>query len=457
MTRPIQVTMENVMQILQWGPLIAKRCRETGRVVRLDGTVAAPGERVPVQEQYLVPDPKRKGQTWNRFLQLLRGMGYKIHFDKLVAADFGAATTRARLFLIARRDGIPLNWPEATHAKNPGPGQLPWVPIADCIDWSLPCPSIFLDKEEGKAAGVRRPLVANTMERVRKGVMRYVTEHPDPFIVDSKWAPFITEHANGSSQRNMPADEPGRTICSEVKGGHFAVVAPVLVGAGGPSYAGKPAPADQPAGTILTENHRAVSVAYLAQHNGGYNKTLGRHPEEPATALTTTGSQQNVVTASLVTLRNGCIGRDLRDGAPAITAGADDLALMECTLAPEHEEGALRVAAFLMGYYGSDNTYDPRDPGATITTRDRLALVTVTIKGSPYVIVDIGMRMLTPRELYLIQGFRPTYEIERGHDGRKFSNKAQVKMCGNSVSRPPYMALLKVNPLFPEETMLEAA
>ncbi|NMZ72945.1 cytosine methyltransferase [Pseudomonas nitroreducens] len=471
-TLPLMLTMENVMQILQWGPLIAKRCAQTGRVITLDVVphpitgkpmhrVAEPGERVPVQRQYLVPDPKRKGKTWARFLHLLRDLGYKHHYDKLVAADYGAATTRERLFFIARRDGVPLNWPEATHAKNPRHVQQPWVPQAAHIDWSLPCPSIFLDEEGGKAAGVRRPLAAKTMERLRKGVKKFVLDHPDPFIVSDTahptLAPFVTEHANASNQRNMPANEPGRTICSEVKGGHFAVVAPVLVGAGGPSYAGKPTSCEQPAGTILTENHRALGVAYLAQHNGGHNKTLGRHPEEPATALTTTGSQQNVVTANLVTLRNGCIGRDLRDGAPAITAGADDLALMECTLSPENEAGALRVAAFLMGYYGSDNTYDPRDPAATITTRDRLALVTVTIKGSPYVIVDIGMRMLTPRELYLIQGFPPDYKIDFGHDGRRFSNKAKVRMCGNSVSPKPYYALLKANPLFPEESMREAA
>lgn len=486
-TRPLMLTMENVMQVLQWGPLIAKRCKATGRVLRLDGSVAAPGERVPVQEQYLIPDPKRKGHTWRRFLHLLAGMGYKIHFDKLVAADFGAATTRARLFFIARRDGVQLNWPEATHAKNPGPGQLPWVPIANCIDWSLPCPSIFLDAEEGKAAGVRRPLKPKTMARVHKGIQRYLKDHPDPFIVSVNHggpefrgqstdtpaatitggqgfalaqpylAPFITEHANASNQRNMPADEPGRTICSEVKGGHFAVVAPVLVGAGGPAYAGKPTATDQPAGTILTENHKALAVAYLAQQNGGYNATVGRHPTEPATTLTAAGSQQTVVTANLVTLRNGCVGRDLREGAPAITAGGDDLALVEYTLTPEHEEGALRVAAFLMGYYGSDNTYDARDPAATITTRDRLALVTVTIRGNPYVIVDIGMRMLTPAELYRIQGFPDDYKIEQGHDGRKFSKKAQVKMCGNSVSPKPYRALLEVNPLFPEAEMQEAA
>ena len=497
-TLPLMLTMENVMQILQWCPLIAKRCPHTGRVVTLDMVsdpvtgkpvhrVAERGERVPVGNQYLVPDPKRRGKTWKRFLHLLSDKGYEFIYDKLIAADYGAATTRERLFFIARRDGVPLSWPEATHAKHPKPGQLPWVPVATFIDWSIPCPSIFLNKEDGKAAGVRRPLVDKTMERLRKGVRKYVLEHADPFIVSVNHggaefrgqsiqdpaatitggqgfavaqptlAPFLTEHANASAQRNMPASEPGRTICSEVKGGHFAVVTPLLVGAGGPAHGSKPTSCEQPAGAILTENHSALDVAYLAQHNGGYNATVGRHPTEPATTLTTTGTQQNIVTANLVTLRNGCIGRDLREGAPAITAGGDDLALMECTLSPEHQVGAQRVAAFLMGYYGSDNTYDVRDPGATITTRDRLALVTVTIKGHPYVIVDIGMRMLTPRELYLIQGFRPDYKIEYGHDGRKFSNKAQVRMCGNSVSPMPYRALLKANPLFPDLAMLEAA
>lgn len=471
-TLPLMLTMENVTQILQWGRLIAKRCAETGRVVTLDMVphpvtgrlvhrVAEPGERVPVQNQYLVPDPKHKGRTWARFLHMLRDLGYQYHYGKLVAADYGAATTRERLFFIARRDGIPLNWPEATHAKKPRAEQQPWVPQATHIDWSLPCPSIFLDEEGGKAAGVRRPLAPKTMERLRKGVKKFVLDHPDPFIVpvdpQAIVAPFVTEHANASSQRNMPANEPGRTICSEVKGGHFAVVAPVLVGAGGPAYAGKPTSCEQPAGTILTENHRALGVAYVVQHNGGHNKTLGRHPEEPTTALTTTGSQQNIVTASLVTLRNNSVGEDLRDQAPAITAGGTHLALMECTLSPENEAGALRVAAFLMGYYGSDNTYDPRDPAATIVTRDRLALVTVTIKGNPYVIVDVGMRMLTPRELYLIQGFPPEYKIDYGHDGRRFSNKAKVRMCGNSVSPKPYYALLKANPLFPEQAMREAA
>lgn len=443
--RPVMITMENVMQITHWGPLIAKRCKHTGRVVTLDmikcprtgkqaNRVAEPGERVPVQRQYLVPDPKRKGKTWARFIGELQAMGYEVLPGKMNAAEYGAPTTRERLFLIARRDGEPLHWPEATHCKAPGKGIKTWVPVAECIDWSIPCPSIFLDKESGKAFKVKRPLVAKTMARIRKGIERFIKNHPDPFIVPGRHplAPFITEHANASVQRNVAANGPIPTLCAEVKGGHFAVVAPQLVQAD-------------------------ATVAYMAQHNGGFNTTPGHHLTRPASAITTTGSQQNIVAASLVTLRKDCTGRDLRDPAPTITAGAEHLALMECTLAPEHEAGALRVAAFLMGYYGTDNTYDARDPAATITTRDRLALVTVVIKGSPYVIVDIGMRMLTPRELYLAQGFPSNYVIDQGHDGKPITARAQVRMCGNSVSPPPLEALLRANPLRRQQALQEAA
>jgi DNA (cytosine-5)-methyltransferase 1 len=445
---PNMITMENVMQILQWGPLIAKRCSKTGRVIRRDLTVAAVGERVSVQDQYLVPDPKRKGRTWRRFESELRAKGYDLMHGKLKACDFGAATTRERLFMIARRDGKPLRWPEPTHFKQPAKGQLPYRTAASCIDWSVPCPSIFLTKEEGRAAGVKRPLVNKTMERLRKGARRYVLEHKDPFIVSvnhsgrdlscchsvqdpaktitgahgfalvtPQLAPFITEHANGSSQRNMPPDDPLRTVCSGVKGGHFA-----------------------------------VAVAYVAQRNGGYNVTPGHHPTQPLTAITTTGSQQQIVTAHLSTLRRNCVGRSMDESVPTITAGAEHHALVEYTLSPEAEAGALRVASFLMGYYGSDNVYDLRNPAATITTRDRLALVTVTIKGTPYVIVDIGMRMLTPRELYRAQGFPDNYVIDVGHDGRKFNKRAQVQMVGNSVSPQPMASLIRANM---DETAIE--
>lgn len=451
--KPDLITMENVWQILQWGPLIAKRCKTSGRVIRRDGSVAAPGERVPVEDQYLVPDQKRKGKTWRRFLQILKNMGYDILHGKLKACDFGAATTRERLYMVARCDGKPLYWPEPTHFKTPAKGQKAWRNAASCIDWSIPCPSIFLTKEEGRTAGVRRPLAGKTMERVRKGARRYVIDHADPFIVSvnhagndmarcqsvqdptktitgahgfalvtPQVAPFLTEHANATSQRTMPADAPLGTICAQVKGGHFA-----------------------------------LAVAYIAQHNGGFNETLGLHPDQPLTAITTTGSQQQLVTANLLTLRKNCVGSAMDEPISTICAGAEHHALLEYTLTPDVEEGALRVAAFLMGYYGTDNIYDLRNPAATITTRDRLALVTVVIKGTPYVIVDIGMRMLTPRELYRAQGFPDNYVIDHGHDGQKFSKKDQVLMVGNSVSPWPMMALIEANMTENTNKVMEAA
>ena len=173
--------------------------------------------------------------------------------------------------------------------------------------------------------------------------------------------------------------------------------------------------------------------------------TPGHHPVKPLTAITTTGSQQQIVTAHLSTLRRNCIGRAMDELVPTITVGAEHHALVEYKLAPEVEAGAMRVAAFLMGYYGSDNTYDLRDPAATITTRDRLALVTVTIKGTSYVIVDIGMRMLTPRELYRAQGFPESYAIDRGAAGEPITKTAQVRMCGNSVCPPLARAIVAAN------------
>ena len=148
----------------------------------------------------------------------------------------------------------------------------------------------------------------------------------------------------------------------------------------------------------------------------------------------------------MVTLRQNCDSQAVDKPLPAVTAAGQHHALVECTLSPEViEEKALRVAAFLMSYYGTDNLSAPDSPLPTITTKDRLALVTVVYQGTPYVIIDIGLRMLQPRELYGCQGFPSNYEHERGHDGRTFTKSEQVKMAGNSVSPYPMAALVKAN------------
>ncbi|WPN50902.1 DNA cytosine methyltransferase [Pseudomonas sp. P9_2] len=539
MKRPRVISLENVKQILRWGRLIAKRDKATGRVVKLGGEVAAPGEVVPVGQQFLIPDPKQRGRTWRRFVALLEGMGYVVEWKVIKACDFGAPTSRERLFMIARCDGQPIVWPEPTHAKNPVKGQQKWKTAAECIDFTDLGKSIF---------GRKKDLAPATLRRVAKGMKK--------FVIDNA-APFIVPIANWSGETVQSAEEPLRTVTSYPKGGAFSVVSPIIspathqgsdrindpleplptvtcanrgeltlisplmVGAGGPEYSGKPVGIDQPVGTLMTHNHRAIAAAHLvkfrfndagkaldeplptitsggnyqrpagaahamgistvfmAQMNGGFNATDAKSIEDPMTTVTNTGSQQQLVATNLVHLRGNCdarnvdgplhtvsaggqhhglvsafmerafggsVGQGLDDPAPTITAGGGGKSsLVSLTLSPEHEAGALRVAAFLISYYGTENISACDSPAPTITTKDRLAMVTVMVKGTPYVIVDICLRMLKPSELYKAQGFPADYIISHGADGKPFTKTQQVHMCGNSVSPPPMAALARAN------------
>jgi DNA (cytosine-5)-methyltransferase 1 len=547
--QPDVISLENVKQILKWGPLIAKRCKVTRRVMKLDGTIAAPGEIVPVREQYLVPDPKREGQTWHMFVAALQRLGYKVEWRTLVAANFGGHTTRERLFMIARRDGLPITWPETTHFKKPVGKQKKWKPAADCIDFSDLGKSIFTRP---------KPLAPATLRRIAKGMKRYVIDSIKPFIVP-------IAHYNGTNTVHS-IDEPLRTITSATKGGEFAVATPIIAKfrhdsagrsieepmptvtsggdcarpAGAAHALGLVAPVlvpathqgadrvhsveeplktitaahrgetmlaapvlvqaahgegtpgkdqrwgegsrdiEEPLPTITGSGGQAIATAYMMQANDGFNTTVGRELSEPMTTITNSGSQQQLVTAHLAHLRGNCDARDLDDPLQTVSAGgqhhglvsaflssyytddsnrcrdADDpmatittenrIGLVECVLSPEEEAGALRVAAFLMEYYSEGGQWSELDkPLNTITTKDRLALVTVFIQGTPYVIVDIRLRMLKPRELFNGQDFPPSYIIDRGHDGRRFSISAQVRMCGNSVDPAMATSFLAVN------------
>lgn len=466
--QPDVITLENVRQIRNWGPLVAKRDKETGRVLKLvpngkrrgGGTkyrkvVAAPGERVPVHLQYLIPDPRHTGRTWKRFLAHLESLGYQVKHTLLMASAFGAGTSRDRLFLVARRDGVPIEFPKPTHG-DPTKGLLPLRPAADFIDFSLPCHSIFLSKEEGRALGVQRPLKDKSLRRIAGGVMRHVIESAEPFIMP------ITHASDGSSRtRGVSAAAP--TITGATRG-ELALVAPVLVQA---SYGdGKPggvqrwgngaADIRRPAGTFTASSvSHAVAqatlapaggpavlaservAAFLAQHNNhrGVVPNTGHDLRKPISTITGTGSHQGLTTTSLVR-------------APVPPA----------TLTAEQEAGALRVAVFLTAYYsdGGGQSASLKEPAPAVMTKDRLALVTVTLAGEEWIIVDIGIRMLTPSELFLLQGFPADYVIDRGHDGKRFSKAVQVKLCGNSVSPPPAVALLRS--LFPtEEAVRQAA
>ncbi|WP_394424779.1 DNA cytosine methyltransferase [Vreelandella stevensii] len=437
LVRPRVISLENVEQILQWGPLVAKRCKATGRVMKIDGTVAAPGERTPINEQFLVPDKKRSGHNWRQFRAGLKALGYEVKFSTIAACDFGAPTTRKRLYMIARRDGQPIVWPAATHARKPAKGQKRYASAASCIDWSDLGKSIF---------NRPRPLAENTLKRIAKGIDKFVINAAEPFIVP------IANY--GSGEVVQPISEPLRTITAWPKGGAFAVASPLLVqlahGQGKPGGVQRwgigSRDIEEPMNTITASSGMAVATAFMAQMNGGFYEGAGRAADEPLSTITGRGTQQQIVTAHLMVQRRNQHGADMNEPLHTITAAANHHGIVHCTLSPHVEESALRVAAFLMRYHSTGGQWaDLNEPMTTITTKDRLALVTVYIKGTPYVIVDICLRMLKPRELYRAQGFPDTYIIDRGHDGRRFTVTAQTRMCGNSVSPLPMAALAAAN------------
>lgn len=426
--RPRVITLENVRQIRKWGPLIAKRDAATGRVVRRDRTVAAPGERVPVQDQYLMPDPKREGETWRSYKAAYRRLGYEFGDADMIAADYGAPTSRNRLFAVTRRDGVPVSFPSITHAKKATGRVKAHRQAWECLDFSLPCPSIFEREKQ---------LAEATLARIAEGIVREVLEKKEPFIVP-------VTHAGARPVHSVK--EPFRTITGANRG-ELGLVSPCITPIA--HYNGtNPVHSVQESLRTVTAHPKggsfALVSAFLAQMNGGKNTTPGHDLRGAVSTVSTKGSQQQLICAHLAHLQNNCAGRDVRDPLKTIHAEGQHHGVVECTLSPEDEAGALRVAAFLIRYYSHGGQWgDLRDPMSSVTTRDRLALVTVTIHGWPFVISDVGLRMLIARELYNAQGFPARYVIDRGHDGRVFTKTKQVRMCGNSVSPPPAVALIR--------------
>jgi DNA (cytosine-5)-methyltransferase 1 len=521
--KPRVIMLENVEEFRTWGPLI----------IDADGRAR--------------PDPAKRGKTFDSFVRQLRAHGYHVEWRELRACDYGAPTIRKRFFLVARRDGLPIRWPAPTHGAPDSRGVLagllqPHRTAAECIDWSLPCPSIF---------GRKRPLAEATMRRIAKGIMRYVVNAEKPFIVGTGGpayagkpvsadqpfgtlttenhravvmptlvqtgygeregqAPraldiekplgtvvsggkhalvsaFLNEHANASTQRVFAADEPMRTICGQVKGGHFGLVSASLVGVGGRAGDSRPRAVDEPTATITAKGDTAVGVAFLAKHYTGVvgseladpigtvtstdhhslvlahvQRDMGRsigHAADVPLATTTAGGggQSAVVASTLVKLRGTSSTAAVDEPLHTVSAGGQ-----------HHAE----VRAFLVKYYGADQ--DPRleEPLHTVTTKDRFGLV--TIQGVDYEIVDIGLRMLAPHELYLAQGFPADYVIEEIPDPAllfadgaqvaadplklprvSLTKSAQVRMCGNSVCPPVSEALIRAN--FAHEQQLTQA
>ncbi|HEK3500208.1 TPA: DNA cytosine methyltransferase [Pseudomonas aeruginosa] len=443
---PWVISLENVKQILQWGPLIAKRDKSTGRVVRLDGTVAGPGERVPRHEQFLVPDPKRKGRTWRQFLRALEGFGYHIDYWVERNCDYGDPTTRQRLYLVATDGGFEPVAAEKTHAAKPSKGLKPYRTAAECIDWSDLGQSIRNRK---------KPLAEATMRRIAKGIEKEVLQRAKPFIVPI---------ANWSREAVHPVDQPLNTITAWPKGGAFSVATPTLIQVGYGERDGQ-APRvlelDEPLGTVVAGGIKhAVAAAHLVKFR--FDAT-GAPVDQPMPTITSGGECKRpagaahalgLASAVLVGV-GGRTGqtepRSVAEPMYTVSAGGTHHGLVSAemvasSLTPEQLDGALWVSAFLMRYHSTGGQWAKLDdPLTTITTKDRLALVTVWISGSPYVIVDIRLRMLKPRELYRAQGFPDSYIIERGHNGQRFTLSQQVHMCGNSVSPNTMAAYARAN------------
>ena len=392
--RPRIICLENVEEFQTWGPLA-----EDGR-----------------------PCPQRKGSTFQRWVAQLRSLGYAVEWRELRACDYGAPTIRKRLFLVARRDGQPIVWPEPTHAQKPakGSGLKPWRTAADCIDWSLPCPSIF-ERE--------RPLAEATLRRIAHGVMRYVVNSPAPFIAR------IGQTGHGDAGKVHPTGRPLSTVTTKAE---HLLVSPTLVQTGYGERQGQ-APRvpglDKPLGTIVAGAAKhALVAAFLAKH---YTGVVGSELQAPLGTVTTQ-DHHSLVAANMVKLRGTSNSADAAEPLHTISAGGQ-----------HHAE----VRAFLTAYYGSDQDTPLADPMHTVTTKPRFALVTVA--GQQYAIADIGMRMLQPRELYTAQGFPASYVIDRGHDGRALPKDAQVRMCGNSVCPPLAKAIVAAN--YSERVALRSA
>ena len=485
--RPKVIMLENVPEIQTWGPLgddgkpIKDRVGET-----FTGFILALTSGIPVMHPaYKEMCDALSISTSSQMAQTLqKGLGYKVQYRTLKSCDYGAPTTRKRFYLIARCDGRTIVWPESTHAPKNSEAvkqghKLPYHTAAECIDWSIPAQSIFERK---------KPLAENTMRRIALGIQKFVINNPEPFIV--------TVNHSGEGFRGKSTDEPLGTItakngygvvsptimCNNTRnigasvetplptvttGNHNYLVAPSIVPIGYGERAGQ-APrvnkADEPLGTVVTSGKHylvaptliqyhnetakdevrgqevneplmtvdtspryALSVAHIMKNYAGGYKGAGSSADAPLGTVTAK-DHNALVTAHIMTLRNNM------DGQPV----DEPLTTVSCSGA-HHAE----VQAFLVKYFSTGAAKSVSEPLDTVTTKDRFALV--TIHGEEYIITDIKMRMLQPRELFNAQGFPKDYIIDRDADGHPYPKSKQVARCGNAVTPQVPAALVRAN------------
>lgn len=433
LVRPRVIMLENVEEFKTWGPL----------------------------NRGHHPIKSKQGKTFERFVQQLTDLGYEVDFRELVAADYGAPTMRKRFFMIARCDGEPIVWPEPTHgpadSEKVEEGLLkPYVGAYTQLDFSLPCPSIFDTSEEIKEKyGIRavRPLAPKTMDRIARGIKKFVLENPEPFIIQCNHGgerrpndirepmPTITgKHGYGvvepylvQCKYNNEAQDVRKPIGTlTTVGSHLLVepkLAPIIDKAYGGNYQGAGSKVDEPIDTITTVDHNRLIVPTLIQYHSEMTQgeVRGQTIKEPV--MTIDGSNRYGLVASFLSkfYKSGT-GQNLREPLHTITTS------------PGHFG---EVRAFLIKYYGEGTGQNIKEPLDTITSKDRFGLV--TIEGVDYQIVDIGLRMLEPKELYGCQGFPDDYIIDHDYTGKTYPRSEQVRRCGNAVCPPIPAALVKAN------------
>ena len=435
MVRPRVIMLENVEEFKTWGPLNRRHH----------------------------PIKAKQGETFNKFCSQLNKLGYQIEFNELVAADYGTPTMRKRFFMIARCDGKPITWPQPTHAprdsKDVAAGlKKPYVGAYTQLDFSLPCPSIFDTAEEiKKKYGVRavRPLAPKTMERIARGLKKFVLDNAEPFIIQ-------VNHSGAKGDYCKSANEPLQVVTS--KHG-FGIVEPYIVQIGQTGFSkDRSKDVREPLTTVVSKNeHCLISPTLIQYHSETSKKEVrGQSTEKPIMTVdgsnryglvtsflqkyysggykgsgdtlknplptVTSWDHNSIVTANLIQMNNHCDGRDITQPLPTITAGDGHFG---------------EVRAFLIKYYGEGTGQDIKKPLDTITSKDRFGLV--TIHGVDYQIVDIGLRMLEPRELYGCNGFPDDYIIDHDDTGKTYGRSEQVKRCGNAVCPPIPAAMVRAN------------
>ncbi len=380
--RPRVIVLENVGEFQSWGPL--------------------DDEGHPVKA--------RAGETFRAWLSQLVDLGYAVEYRELVAADYGTPTTRKRLFLVARCDGLPIVWPEPTH----GPGRAySWRSAAEIIDWGLPCPSIFERK---------RPLAEATLKRIAIGVRRFVLNSADPFILPLTHQGDSRVHSIHEPLRTVTAAHRGELVLAEpflVRHGHYSnrTGAGLVAIKGGPGvFRGQQL--RSPLATICATNDKHLVCPIISKHFGGEHasgapKAVGSDARAPLSTIT--ARRQLALTSAFLTKFYGTsVGSDLRRPVPTITGQAGGGHLAE-------------VRALLAKYSG----------GASLGQ--------VNIHGELYEVVDVGMRMIQPAELFRAQGFPDDYVISFDVNGKTITKEAQTRLAGNSVCRDVAEAVVAAN------------